>query len=84
MNQKLTLDLDEVLITQAKQYARQCGHSVSQLVADYFARLGIDAVHTTQEPIPKAGKITSRLRGSLRGAVLDETDYQRYWAEKYR
>jgi hypothetical protein len=36
---KLTLRLDASLIGQAKQYAHGHNRSLSQIVADYFARL---------------------------------------------
>ena len=39
MQTKLTLRLDDALVTQAKHYAAREGRSVSALVADYFQRL---------------------------------------------
>ncbi len=41
---KLTLRLDSGLIQGAKAFAQEHERSVSQLVADYFARLGIQSV----------------------------------------
>ena len=40
MRTKLTLRLDDELIKSAKQYAKENGKSVSQMVADYFVLLG--------------------------------------------
>jgi hypothetical protein len=36
---ELTLRLDDRLVKQAKEYAKQSGKSVSQLVAEYFSLL---------------------------------------------
>ena len=36
MQTKLTLRLEDQLIKDAKQYARQSGKSLSQMVAEYF------------------------------------------------
>jgi Family of unknown function (DUF6364) len=79
MHAKLTLRLDAELIQLAKSYSRQTGKSLSQIVADYFARLTTrpaeDSVATT--PLVRA------LRGSLRGAEVDESDYRHHLEEKY-
>ena len=39
MQTKLTLRLEDHLIAQAKDYAQASGKSLSQMVAEYFARL---------------------------------------------
>ena len=80
MNVKLTLRLDERLISIAKRHSRESGKSVSQLVADYFALIDVD------EEIPGT-EITPRVRGligSLKGATVTEPDYRRHLEEKYR
>jgi hypothetical protein len=80
VNVKLTLRLDERLISIAKRHARTSGKSVSQLVADYFAL--IDA----EEEIPGT-ELTPRVRaliGSLRGATVTEADYRNHLEEKFR
>ena len=41
MSTKLTLRLDEALISAAKKYAAHEGRSVSELVAAYFKRLDV-------------------------------------------
>ena len=82
MQTKLTLRLDEKLVRRAKAYAKREGKSVSQIVADYFSLLkppsGED--REAQPPSP----LTQSLRGSLRGAEVDEADYRRHLDEKYR
>ncbi len=78
MHAKLTLRLDAELIQLAKSYSRQTGKSLSQIVADYFARL-------TARPVEDAATtpLVRSLRGSLRGAEIDEDDYRRHLEEKY-
>lgn len=80
MTTKLTLRLDERLISKAKRYAERSGKSVSQIVADYFATM--DAV----EDIPGT-EVSSRVRsrrGACRGSRVTEEDHRRYLEEKHR
>jgi len=70
---KLTLRLDSALIEHAKDFAQRQDRSLSQLVADYFARLTAQeaAQVKTKPDTPKPGAsaslgpITSALRGAL-------------------
>ncbi len=80
MPTKLTLRLDETLIRRAKSHAKRRGKSVSQLVADYFTLLD-DGKRAVEREIPP---VTRSLRGGLRGAAVDESDYRRYLEEKHR
>ncbi|RMF78930.1 MAG: antitoxin [Nitrospirae bacterium] len=79
MQTKLTLRLDEELIRRAKVYAQRRGTSLSRIVAQYFALL--------DEPAPSEGvgetRLVRELRGSLRGAEVDEADYRRYLEGRY-
>ncbi len=97
---KLTLRLDSGLIESAKAFAHEHQRSLSQLVADYFARLGAQSVVVA----PKQGKqpgtensplgpVTTSLRGVLaapgskkKGRVkpLGIDDYHAYLEEKYK
>lgn len=83
MQTKLTLRLEDQLITHAKDYARRSGKSLSQLVADYFTRL--EGATPAPSPLPP---LTARLKGALAqaqtGDILDEEDYRDYLAEKHR
>ncbi len=78
---KLTLRLDEDLVTSAKDYARRSGKSVSQLVAAYFSALQ----HLGNED---AGKrltpLVRSLKGAWKGSPVDVEDYRRHLTEKYR
>jgi hypothetical protein len=70
---KLTLRLDSGLIDHAKDFAQRQDRSLSQLVADYFARLTaqeatpVETERSAQSPgtAPSLGPITSALRGAL-------------------
>jgi len=81
MHTKLTLRIEETLIERAKVFAKKAGKSVSRVVADYF---------TVLERPPRRDKSLSwpplvrSLKGSLRGARVDEKAYRRYLEEKYR
>jgi hypothetical protein len=77
MNTKLTLRLDDRLITSAKRHSAESGRSISQLVADFFALIEIEAGDIEVTPRVRS------LRGALAGSALDESDYKRYLEEKY-
>ena len=80
MQTKLTLRLDDGLIFRAKEYARNAGKSLSQVVAEYFAAIASPA-SPTFEPTPTV----SRLRGILKvGGAGDESDYLAYLEKKHR
>ncbi len=79
MHAKLTLRLDAELIQLAKSYSQRTGKSLSQIVADYFARLTARPAEDDAVTTP----LVRSLRGSLRGAEIDEDDYRRHLEEKY-
>ena len=77
MNTKLTLRLDDRLITSAKRHSAESGRSISQLVADFFALIEIEA-----GDIEATSRVRS-LRGVLAASGLDVSDYKRHLEEKY-
>ena len=79
MHTKLTLRLDEKLVRRAKAHAKRAGKSVSQMVADYFALLGVQPEDDALELTPTVRS----LKGALRGAEIDAEDYRRHLREKY-
>lgn len=79
MQTKLTLRLDDKLISRAKSFAKKRGKSVSQIVAGYFSLLDEEPNKENSELTP----LVRRLKGSLKGAKVDEKDYQKYLEEKY-
>lgn len=79
MNTKLTLRLDRNLIRSAKQYAGNSGKSVSQLVADFFYLIEKKSPRTSEPLTP----VVQSLKGALKAAELDESDYKKYLEEKF-
>ena len=77
MQTKLTLRLEESLIQQAKNYAREHDKSLSQVVADYFQILTQQSKKTDTSPITKS------LIGVLDAGNIDEEDYKKHLEEKY-
>ena len=75
MQTKLTLRLEEDLIERAKNYAKQSGKSVSQLVADYFIQ--IQPNESSQSHKITLTPITARLYGALSGISIED-DKQAY------
>ncbi len=78
MNTKLTLRMDEDLISRAKAYADRSGKTVSGLVADFFTVL----THDSPPEFPITPRVRA-LRGALKDCGLDEEDYKRHLLEKY-
>lgn len=74
MQTNLTLQIEEELIQQIENYAKNQNKSLSQLVSDYFQQL------TKQSVIPPK---TRSLIGILKNNSLDETDYKQYLQDKY-
>lgn len=74
-----TLQLDDLLITQAKLYAERHGQSLSQLVANYFKSLDS---HQNEADLALTPTVR-RLKGALRHAQIDESDYRHYLEDKY-
>jgi len=79
MQTTLTLQLDEHIIRDAQNYAKQHGKSVSQIVTEYLVLLR-DQAEKKPQPLPP---ITQSLRGVLRSVNIDEQDYTRYLEEKH-
>ena len=77
MNTKLTLRLDDRLISSAKRHSAETGRSISQLVADFFTLIEIEAGE-----VEATSRVRS-LRGVLAGSSLDTSDYKRHLEEKY-
>jgi hypothetical protein len=80
MQTKLTLRLEDQLIRRAKSYARRSGRSVSELVADLFARLSVPEATPPCDLSP----IVRRLVGALAGRKVSKSDYRQHLDEKYR
>ena len=73
---KLTLSVDNVVVSRAKQYAKRRGVSVSEMVEAYLAAVAEPAFPTGAIPILRS------VRGVLKDADIDE--YRKHLATKYR
>jgi|AP45_3_1055517.scaffolds.fasta_scaffold567614_1 hypothetical protein len=78
MQTKLTLRLDDLLIEQAKTYAKRSGKSVSQLVAEYFSLL-----HTSSPAKTDLSPSVEKLKGALKKSKTRIEDYHEYLEEKH-
>lgn len=72
MNTKLTLTIEEEVIRIAKEYAKEKGQSLSQLVENYFKLITVDRREI------KSQDLSPRVQ-SLRGLIDlgDEKDYKK-------
>ncbi len=74
---KLTLSVDSLVVSRAKQYAKQRGISISEMVEVYLAAIA--------EPASAAAMnapILNKVRGVLKHADIDE--HRKHLAAKYR
>ncbi len=76
MNTKLTLTLEKEVIEVAKKYAKEKGHSLSELEENYFKLLTKDAKTEIIELSPKV----KSLKGILK--VDKDFDYQEILEEE--
>ena len=82
MQAKLTLRIDDALISAAKRYAESNDKSVSQVVSDYFQVLQQStSIKQTMADLPP---ITRSLKGLLKNkSSLSKVTYKKYLEEKY-
>jgi hypothetical protein len=74
---KLTLSIDDRVVSRAKRYAKSHGVSVSQMVETYLA-----AVAEPAPSVEKATPILNSLRGILKKGSIG--DYKKHLTAKYR
>jgi hypothetical protein len=74
---KLTLSVDDRVVSSAKRYAKRHGISVSEMVEAYLAAVANSASSITKEP-----PVLRLVRGSLKSA--DFKEYRKHLAIKYR
>jgi hypothetical protein len=75
---KLTLSVDDTVISRAKRYARAHGVSVSKMVEAYLSAL----VAEPTAGVPADTPVLSSVRGILKKA--DVKAYERYLATKHQ
>ncbi len=82
MNSKLTLTIEREVIERAKNYARQNGRSISDIIENYLKIITVEESNGEYQIPP----ITKSLRGSFKAP--DDFDYKKelieILAEKYR
>jgi hypothetical protein len=74
---KLTLSVDDQVISRAKQFAKSHGSSISEMVETYLS--------SVSGPAPRsagAAPIVNSLRGIIKSADIE--DYRKHLAAKYR
>ena len=74
---KLTLSVDNRVVSRAKQYAKLRGVSVSKMVEAYLT-----AVSEPPSPAARVAPILRSVRGVLKNADIDE--YRKHLTAKYR
>jgi hypothetical protein len=79
---KLTLSVDQHVVTRARRYAERQGTSISRLVETYLAAVAgeLEDKNTTS-PTPVLKLLAGILRGDRRA---DRAAYRRHLAAKYR
>lgn len=80
METKLTLRMDDKLITRAKRYAQKHGISLSKLVADYFQMISGEKKHEVDRSTILA-EITGVLQESKNSDWRDS--YKKHLERKY-
>ena len=75
---KLTLSVDEAIVSRAKRYAKQHGVSVSQMVEAYLASVSEPSAPALKELPPMLRSV----RGLLRNGNLES--YRKHLTKKYR
>ena len=82
MNTKLTLSLDDKIIKQAKEFAKQRNKSLSKLIEDYLGGIS-SKIPTNDENLPP---VTKKLAGILKGKIeIDiKNDIANFLEKKYK
>lgn len=77
MNTKLTLTIEKEVIEIAKQYGKEKGQSLSEMVENYFKFISLKRIK------PKEKQLSPRVR-KLRGIIKtdDNFDYKRVLTEE--
>jgi len=62
MKNKLTISIDQEVITKAKEYAKNQGRSLSNIIEEYLKSLSVNTVNSERKEL---SKIVKELKGSL-------------------
>ena len=82
MNTKLTLSIDDKIIKQAKEFAKQRNKSLSKLIEDYLGGI-ISKTPSNDDNIPP---VTKKLAGILKGKkeINTKNDISTFLENKYK
>ena len=82
MNTKLPLSIDDKIIKQAKEFAKQRNKSLSKLIEDYLGGI-ISKTPSNDENIPP---VTKKLAGILKGKkeINTKNDISTFLENKYK
>ena len=82
MNTKLTLSIDDKIIKQAKEFAKQRNKSLSKLIEDYLGGI-ISKTPSNDENIPP---VTKKVAGILKGKkeINTKNDISTFLEKKYK
>ena len=83
MPAKLTLYIEDGLISYVKNYAKENHLSVSKVVNNFLAILKQETGKQTKEKIEKPAPLTRSLKGILAESNIDISDYQKHLENKY-
>ncbi len=83
MNRKLTLRLDDNLISSAKEYSAKTGRSISRIVANLFEIIENEKLRKLKREEKQLSPTVKSLRGILKGKIIAEKDYKKHLEEKY-
>ena len=79
MNTKLTLNIDKVIIAEAKYYARKNKMSLSKLIENY-----LNALTRNSTKSPQINPLVESLTGVIPDEHIDvNREYQEYLTKKY-
>ncbi|MEN9686694.1 MAG: hypothetical protein RLZZ28_2480 [Bacteroidota bacterium] len=76
MGAKLTLSIDETVVAEAKEYARESGKSLSKIIEDYLRGLKNKRKLLKNEDTPP---VLKRLHGCIKVEI--NRDYQEIYAD---
>ncbi|MEN9600189.1 MAG: hypothetical protein RL596_2510 [Bacteroidota bacterium] len=82
MSTKLTLSIDEKVVAEAKEYARNTGKSLSKLIEGYLRGLKRGSSKSTEQALPASLK---RLHGCIKdsGEKISREEYTKHITKKY-
>ncbi|MBX9734340.1 MAG: hypothetical protein K2X37_09785 [Chitinophagaceae bacterium] len=82
MSTKLTLSIDEKVVAEAKEYARESGKSLSKLIEGYLRGLKKDSKKSTERTL---SPVLKRLHGCIKESELatGKDDYAAHILNKY-